>query len=58
VCALPVRGLTRFGEIWRELHPGQRGADEIDAQLHAERLTPAREQRVHDTRLEELPDGA
>jgi hypothetical protein len=29
---------VRFNEIWRELHPGQRGVDAIDAQLHEERL--------------------
>src|SRR5262249_17497487 len=35
-CALCRReDYIRFGEIWRELHPGQRGADAIDAQLHA-----------------------
>ena len=28
----------RFGDFWTERHPGQRGADAIDAQLHAERL--------------------
>jgi len=58
-CALcRYEDYVRFGEIWRERHPAQRGADAIDAQLHAERLTPSREQRVHDARLEELPDGA
>jgi len=58
-CALcRYEDYVRFSEIWRERHPGQRGADAIDAQLHAERLTPTREQRVHDARLEELPDGA
>ena len=35
-CALCRRAdYDRFGAIWRELHPGQRGADAIDAQLHA-----------------------
>jgi len=58
-CALcRYEDYVRFGEIWRERHPAQRGADAIDAQLHAERLTPAREQRVHEARLEELLDGA
>ena len=45
--------------LWTELHPGQVGADAIDAQLHAERMvlgTPAR--RFHDAPLAELPDGA
>jgi len=58
-CALCRReDYVRFGEMWLELHPDQRGADAIDAQLHAERLTPSREQRHHVARLEELPDGA
>ena len=49
----------RLVEIWRELHPGQVGADEIDAQLHAERVAPAtRAQRLHDAPLDQLPDGA
>jgi hypothetical protein len=38
---------------------GIEGADAIDERLHAERLDPAtRERRLHDARLEELPDGA
>ena len=38
-CALCRREDYRtFGEIWSELHPGQAGADAIDAQLHEERL--------------------
>jgi hypothetical protein len=59
-CALCRReDYDRFGEIWRELHPSQRGADAIDAQLHAERLDPAtRAQRHHEAKLPELPDGA
>ena len=48
----------RFGEIWRELHPGQIGADAIDAQLHGERVDPeSREQLRHEAALEDLPDG-
>lgn len=31
---------NRLTEIWAELHPGQEGADAIDAQLHGERLGP------------------
>ena len=39
-CALCRReDYRRFGELWAQLHPGQVGADAIDAQLHAERLT-------------------
>jgi hypothetical protein len=50
---------TRFGELWRDLHPGQSGADAIDAQLHLERVDPrTRRQRHHDARLDDLPDGA
>jgi hypothetical protein len=48
----------RFGEIWRGLHPGQIGADAIDAQLHGERVeTDSRAQRRHQAALEDLPDG-
>jgi hypothetical protein len=48
----------RFQEIWRELHPGPAGADEIDGRLHAERLDRAtRAQRRHDAPLDGLPDG-
>ena len=50
---------NRLVEIWRDLHPGQVGADAIDAQLHAERLDPAsNERRLHRANLGELPDGA
>jgi hypothetical protein len=53
-CALCRRDdYVRFGEIWRELHPGQVGADAIDAQLHEERLA-ARSDGV----IADLPDGA
>lgn len=51
--------------VWVELHPAQRGADAIDAQLDAERLLPVaarrREpsrRRFHEAALGELPDGA
>jgi hypothetical protein len=48
----------RFGEIWRGLHPGQIGADAIDAQLHGERVDPnSRAQRRHEAALDDLPDG-
>ncbi len=59
-CALCRReDYVRFGEIWRDLHPGQVGADAIDAQLHAERVDPrTRGHRLHEARLDELPDGA
>src|SRR3979490_3441632 len=49
----------RFGEIWRELHPGQIGADAIAAQLHRARADAvSREQLRHEAALEDLPDGA
>ena len=59
-CALCRRAdYNRFGELWRELHPGQRGADAIDAQLHAERVDPGtRAHHLHAARFERLPDGA
>jgi hypothetical protein len=48
-CALRRReDYRRFGEIWAELHPGQVGADAIDAQLHEERLAGPREGAVAD----------
>ena len=59
-CALCRReDYVRFGEIWRELHPDQIGADAIDAQLHAERIAlDTRTRRLHAVALAELPDGA
>jgi hypothetical protein len=59
-CALCRReDYVRFGEIWRDLHPGQVGADAIDAQLHGERVDPAtRAHRLHAAAFDELPDGA
>jgi hypothetical protein len=50
-CALCRReDYRRFTEIWSELHPGQVGADAIDAQLHEERRSGPHEC--------ELADGA
>jgi len=59
-CALCRReDYVRFGELWAELHPGQQGADAIDAQLHAERLDPGtRAHRLHEAPIDRLPDGA
>jgi hypothetical protein len=59
-CALCRReDYVRFGDLWAELHPGEAGADAIDARLHAERVDPAtRGHRLHEARPEELPDGA
>ncbi len=55
-CALCRReDYVRFGELF----PGPSGADAMDAQLHAERVdATTRERRLHDARLEDLPDGA
>jgi hypothetical protein len=59
-CALCRReDYNRFGRIWGDLHPGQAGADAIDAQLDAERLAPDRRRnRTHGGDLDDLPDGA
>jgi hypothetical protein len=59
-CALCRReDYVRFGEIWRSLHPGEVGADAIDARLHAERIVEgSRAQRHHEGGSDELPDGA
>src|SRR6266851_5601085 len=58
-CALCRReDYDRFGALWRELHPGQIGADAIDAQLHSERVADTRGQRHHAAALAALPDGA
>src|SRR5512144_174542 len=53
-CALCRReDYVRFGEIWRATHPGETGADAIDAQLHEERLEPGtRAHRLHQGSLE------
>jgi hypothetical protein len=57
-CALCRReDYNRLGEIWAELHPGERGADAIDARLHEERLAGP-ERRLHHVALGGLPDGA
>jgi len=59
-CALCRReDFTRLTAIWGELHPGQVGADAIDAQLHGERLDPVtRGQLRREASLDDLPDGA
>jgi hypothetical protein len=59
-CALCRReDYARFAAIWRELHPGQAGADAMDAQLHGERVDPdTRAQLHHEAPLDILPDGA
>jgi hypothetical protein len=59
-CALCRReDYARLRAVWEELHPGQAGADAIDAQLHAERLHPAARGRgLHAAPFDALPDGA
>jgi hypothetical protein len=59
-CALCRReDYRRFTSRWRELHPGPPSADEIDAQLHRERVDPGTGgQRRHRRAIDDLPDGA
>ena len=59
-CALCRRAdYDRFGELWRDLHPGLVGADAIDARLHLERYSAeTSEQRHHHAQLDDAPDGA
>ena len=59
-CALCRReDYNRFAWIWQELHPGQVGADAIDAQLHGERVDPVTRGRAHhEAELDGLPDGS
>jgi len=59
-CALCRRDdYTRLVAIWEDLHPGQVGADAMDAQLHAERVAPGTRRQLHrEASLCELPDGA
>jgi hypothetical protein len=49
---------NRLTVIWSTIHPDLSGADAIDAQLHAERLAPGGERRLHEVGYSELPDGA
>ena len=59
-CALCRReDYNRFSDFWGDLHPGQRGADAMDEQLHGERVDPrTRGQLRHESALEDVPDGA
>ena len=59
-CALCRRAdYDRLVALWRELHPGQTGADAMDLQLHGERVAPGtRAQRHHEAALDDLPDAA
>jgi hypothetical protein len=58
-CALCRReDYNRLLELWRDLHPGQVGADAIDLQLQGERVeSPSGERRAHEASFERLPDG-
>ena len=50
---------NRLKDHWAKLHPTQKGADAIDAQLHTERIDPGTaERRLHEERFEDLPNGA
>ena len=52
-CALCRRAdYEQLSAIWADIHPGQKGADAIDAQLHDERLSARRTDLADD-----LPDG-
>ena len=59
-CALCRRAdYEQLTALWATLHPGRRGADAIDSQLHAERIDPrTRERRLHRASIDTLPDGA
>ena len=48
----------RLLEVWAALHPGDEGADAVDARLHAERLDGAGRRRLHSAEAADLPDGA
>ena len=58
-CALCRReDYDRLVAVWHELHPGQIGANAIDAQLHYERVAADTRRKLHEAPLHELPDGA
>jgi hypothetical protein len=50
-----------FAKLWAEVHgggtAGRAMADEMDAVLHAERLTPERNKRTYYTNVDTLPGG-
>jgi hypothetical protein len=58
-CALCRReDYDRFSAAWTGIHPGQAGADAMDAQLHGERVDSAtRGHRLYEAPLDDLPDG-
>jgi hypothetical protein len=59
-CALCRReDYARLVAIWQALHPGEVGADAIDARLHVERLVlGGRERSLHEAPIDDLPDGS
>jgi hypothetical protein len=58
-CALCRRAdYDQLSELWAEIHPGQRGADAIDVQLHGERIDTGTRRRLHRFAFGSLPDGA
>ena len=59
-CALCRRADYDFlTVVWTQSHPGQTGADAIDAQLQRERLVPGTAKRaLHAVQLDRLPDAA
>jgi hypothetical protein len=59
-CALCRReDYDRLVAHWRTLHPGDVGADAIDARLHSERVADGtRAHRLHAASFDDLPDGA
>src|SRR6516165_9259570 len=53
-CALCRReDYVRFTSLWQARHPGQKGADAMDVQLHEERTAP----RVREVVVRDLPEG-
>lgn len=46
----------RFRSLWKAVHGGAAGADEMDLRLHADRLD-GRTKRTYAAKLSELPDG-
>jgi hypothetical protein len=48
----------RFRQAWMALHPnGSPRVDDIDRVMHAERIDSGGVKRLHEARLEDLPDG-
>src|SRR5690349_3171301 len=57
-CALCRReDYRRLQAVWADLHPGERGADAMDARLQAQRVD-GRTRRLHPAPYAALPDGA